>query len=330
MSRESAEHTGTPRVSVVVPNYNHARYLRQRLDSIRNQTYQDFELIVLDDASTDESAAIIHQYIDPPRIRFLPNTVNSGNPFAQWNKGVAHARGEFVWVAESDDYADTRFLERLVDMLETHPECGMACCESWYVYGDQTPHTRTNQSHLPEQQRWRQDFVAHGPTECATQLIRCNTMPNASAIVFRRELFNRIGGADQSMRLCGDWLCWAKMLCIADLAHVGEPLNYYRCQTAAVRTKNHATATTTAEVYRILAYIHAHTNVPASILDEVLVARAQRFIDSAARQGFTAGDAWKVYLAARSVDRRAFRRILLRWSKLQAGTIKRRARAAVP
>jgi glycosyltransferase involved in cell wall biosynthesis len=110
-----------PTVSVIVPNYNHARYLRQRIDSVLGQTYRDFEVILLDDCSTDESRSIISEYENHPKVRIELNDKNSGSPFKQWNKGVRLAHGKYVWIAESDDYADERLLERLVSMLEEGP-----------------------------------------------------------------------------------------------------------------------------------------------------------------------------------------------------------------
>ncbi|WBV43910.1 glycosyltransferase [Pseudoroseomonas cervicalis] len=105
-----------PLVSVVVPNYNHARFLPQRIDSILGQTYRNIELILLDDASTDDSAAVIRRYAEahPDRVRAVLNAANSGNVFRQWRRGVAEAKGELIWICESDDFADPHFLERLV------------------------------------------------------------------------------------------------------------------------------------------------------------------------------------------------------------------------
>lgn len=316
------------RVSVVVPNYNHAPFLEQRIASILDQRHRPFELILLDDASTDGSMEIIDRYAGMPNTTVVRNDVNSGNPFAQWNRGVAIAQGEYVWIAESDDYAAPDFLQRLIAMLEAHPECGMACSESWYVYGDQPPRTRTNQSHIPENSRWRDDYVVDGREECRRHLIRCNTMPNASAVVFRRHLFHAVEGADEGMRLCGDWLLWAKLLMISDLAHVGDPLNFYRCGTAMVRKKNHATARTLREVYRVLEYLVAHAGVSPDILSEVLAARGERFVESALLHGFNARDALGIYQTARRVDPNAFSRIMLRWCRLQAGAALRRYRRA--
>ena len=90
------------KVSVVIPNYNHARFLPKRVDSVLRQTFQDFDLILLDDCSTDDSRSILSKYADDPRVKIEFNEVNSGSSFKQWNKGVGLARGEYVWIAESD------------------------------------------------------------------------------------------------------------------------------------------------------------------------------------------------------------------------------------
>ena len=103
-----------PVVSVIVPNYNHAQFLPSRLDSILGQTFADFEVIYLDDASTDNSERVIAPFLEDRRIRVIRNTVNSGSAFKQWNRGVREARGEYVWIAEADDSAEPTLLSRLV------------------------------------------------------------------------------------------------------------------------------------------------------------------------------------------------------------------------
>src|SRR5438128_6391640 len=99
-----------PRVTVIIPNFNHAPYLERRISSVLNQTYQDFEIIYIDDASTDESALVFAKFSSDRRIKAIINETNGGIPFKQWNKGVRLAQGEYIWIAESDDYADRNFL----------------------------------------------------------------------------------------------------------------------------------------------------------------------------------------------------------------------------
>ena len=106
-------------ISVILPNYNHANYLEERLDSILNQTYTNFELIILDDASNDKSLSILEKYKKHKKVsHFIINKKNTGSPFLQWKKGLELARGEFIWIAESDDFCELNFLETQVKYLE--------------------------------------------------------------------------------------------------------------------------------------------------------------------------------------------------------------------
>jgi glycosyltransferase involved in cell wall biosynthesis len=122
-----------PKLTVIVPNYNHERFLAKRLESILNQTFQDFELILLDDCSTDNSRLILSQSVRDHRVRIEFNDVNSGSTFKQWNKGVQLAQGKYIWIAESDDYADVHLLERLVPLLDNDPKAAFAYCRAWCV-----------------------------------------------------------------------------------------------------------------------------------------------------------------------------------------------------
>lgn len=108
-------------VSIILPNYNHSAFLQKRLDSILNQTHQDFELIILDDASTDTSFTILENYKNHPKVsHFIVNQQNSGSPFKQWKKGLELAKGNIIWIAESDDYCDLNFLETQLRYLESN------------------------------------------------------------------------------------------------------------------------------------------------------------------------------------------------------------------
>src|SRR5579875_340873 len=118
-------------VSVIVPNYNHARFLRQRLDTILAQTFPDFELILLDDCSSDGSQQILGEYASRPRVSHVVfNETNSGSTFKQWNKGVRLAHGEYVWIAESDDYSAPTFVGRMLAVLQSDPAITFAYCRS--------------------------------------------------------------------------------------------------------------------------------------------------------------------------------------------------------
>src|SRR5579864_109876 len=224
-----------PRVSVIVPNYNHARFLRKRVESVLAQTFQDFELILLDDCSTDESRTILSEYAGDPRVKIEFNEANSGTTFKQWNKGVRLACGKYIWIAESDDYAAERFLERLVAVLDDEPEAGFAYCRSWQVTEDNVPDGFVDwYLDLVDPRQWKTDFCVDGREQFPAYFARSCVVPNASAVVFRKASYERVGGADESFRMCGDWKVWAAMALEGKVAFVTEPLNYFRLNGSGV------------------------------------------------------------------------------------------------
>lgn len=90
-----------PLVSIIIPNYNHAKYLDERIESCINQTFQDFEIIILDDCSPDNSKEVIEKYRNHPKVtNIIYNTTNSGSTFIQWNKGFEPAKGKYIWIGE--------------------------------------------------------------------------------------------------------------------------------------------------------------------------------------------------------------------------------------
>jgi len=105
-----------PKVSIIVPNFNHAAFLPERLASIYNQTYTNCEVILLDDCSQDESVSILRDYMEryPEKTISEFNAENSGGVFNQWKKGLGLATGELIWIAESDDFCTLNFLEEVV------------------------------------------------------------------------------------------------------------------------------------------------------------------------------------------------------------------------
>ena len=259
-----------PLVSVIVPNYNHARYLEQRIDSVLGQSFRDFELILLDDASTDDSRGVIARYTDRPGVRFEPNAVNSGTPFAQWNRGVSLARGRYVWLAESDDFAAPTLLEALVPLLERDASAVVAYCDSQRVDADgrHLGVFTALWADAPDAGRWRQGFRRSGREECADQLIWKNTIPNASAVLFRRDAYRNAGGAPTTMRLCGDWMLWARLLQHGNVAYVPEPLNHFRQHAGSVRART-AELTFLQEQWRTQSFICAHCPVSSATVAQL-------------------------------------------------------------
>ena len=132
---------GLPSVSVAVPNYNYARHLPLRLGSIFAQSHPVHEIIVLDDASTDDSATVIPAIAAEwdREIRFIPNWINSGSVFAQWRRAAELATGEFIWLAEADDAAEPDFLTRALALLSSDPAIQLAFTNSRTIDADGAP-----------------------------------------------------------------------------------------------------------------------------------------------------------------------------------------------
>lgn len=220
----------TPRVSIVLPIYNYARYLDERMTSLLEQTCEDFELIAVDDGSTDDSRTVVAKYLGDPRVRTLWFDVNGGLPYLRWNDGAAVARGEYVLFAGADDSCERTMLEVLVGLLDRHPGAGLAHVRSWVV--DPAGHRVRL---LPTGARWATDFVATCQDE-APFLMAKNTMPNASAMLLRRSVFEACGRFDTSMRLCADYKLWVRMLLVSDVAYSAQALNYFRKHPRTLRS----------------------------------------------------------------------------------------------
>lgn len=256
-----------PKVSVIVPSYNHARYLAQRLDSILMQTFQDFELIFLDDASPDHTREVFAPYAGNPRIWAVFNGQNSGSVFAQWNRGLEMARGEYVWIAESDDYAHPELLATLVGSLDSDPEAGVAYCDSTVVDPEGKPMGLiSGWSNEIAPGRWCADFVNQGREEIRQYLVQRNTIPNASAVVFRRACQQALGPVRTDYRLSGDWAFWVAMLSGSSVCYVSRPLNYFRKHPRSVTSGSHRESRDIEEHYRLVAEIaDRHSPDPAAL-----------------------------------------------------------------
>lgn len=305
------------KVSIIIPNYNHARYLEKRIQSVLDQTYQDFEILYLDDASTDNSNEVFAKFAGDKRIRAIYNQDNSGSTFKQWNKGMLEAKGEYVWIAESDDYADERLLATLVTKLDEHPSAGIAYCQSWAIdsEGNQIFSWKGHTDDLDEN-RWAKDFVDNGKTQWQYLLFK-NIIPNASAVLMRREVFIKAGKCDEALRLVGDWMMWAKMLFISDIAFVAEPLNYFRTHIKTVRSSTEKNALHIEEEYQLLKYLLENMSFSNEIVTKAVEQMAERWINRLILERGRVS--WKrnikIYQIASSLDPKIRRRLIKILSK---------------
>ncbi len=216
------------KISVILPNYNYARYLSQRIETILNQTFSDFELIIIDDASTDSSIEIIKKYAKKDnRIKTVFNSKNSGNPFAQWKKGVDLAKGEYIWIAEADDYCENTLLEILYNKIEEY-YADIAYCESNIIDENGVVKGKWSDRQIANNSIFKNDFEFEGHKFIEKYLIYANVIPNASAVLFRKNTYQKVGGVNENIKNCADWLLWLKTLYNGKVTYTAKPLNFFR------------------------------------------------------------------------------------------------------
>jgi len=248
------------KVSVIVPNYNHALYLKQRIESILIQTYQDFELILLDDCSTDNSRDVLNLYKDHPKVRqTVFNDQNSGSTFKQWNKGVELAQGEYIWIAESDDWAEPEFLETLMHEFEQRANVGLAYVASKGADGD------GNLTYSNEIDNTGETIVYPSKFYIEKFLSVDNSIWNASMMMFKRKLFPTIEQQQlySTMKYCGDWFFY---LLVAergfDILEVKRTLNNFRVHKNNVSNNAKIDGLTFFEGLDIYSYLKPKLSVP--------------------------------------------------------------------
>jgi glycosyltransferase involved in cell wall biosynthesis len=208
-------------VSVIIPNYNHAEYLTQRIDSVLNQTYQNFEIIILDDCSTDRSKEVIAAYSGHPKISHIVlNEKNSGGPFYQWEKGILLASGKYIWIAESDDWCEPSLLEELVIGMEKDNECVLSYCQLACIKGDNEISWRSQHHSLYEMvdsDKFINEYLA----------VKVSIY-NASMALFKRDKFEKISREFIHYKFCGDWFFWIQIARQGKVHISGKVLNYFR------------------------------------------------------------------------------------------------------
>jgi glycosyltransferase involved in cell wall biosynthesis len=231
-------------VSVVVPNYNYARYLPKRLSSIFMQTHPVREVVVLDDCSTDNSVEVIRMVASQWRrnITIVQNDLNSGSVFKQWRRAAEQSLGEYLWIAEADDYCKPPFLMTVLRLMRHDSSVQFAFSDSAAVDADDNPMWPTYQGYY---QTIRRNALSRTEVFEARDFVEQflsvkNVILNASAVVWRREaLLNALNASETHLatfRMAGDWRVYLQALSIAGarVAYCSEPNNVHRRHAASV------------------------------------------------------------------------------------------------
>ncbi|MEW6638650.1 MAG: glycosyltransferase, partial [Actinomycetota bacterium] len=220
-----------PKVSVIVPNYNHAPFLEQRIESILAQTYENIEVLILDDCSTDDSRAIIERYRarHPDRVRTLFNEANSGNVFRQWRKGLENSGGELVWICESDDFCEPDFLEGLVDKFKD-PSVEIAFGR--IQFSDRNGNLLQGLDQYREGAEpgiWKEPIVRPARRWFAGAFGVNNVIANVGGCVFRRQsLPEHVWREAEGYSILGDWFLYCHLAGGGQIAYEPSSVAYFR------------------------------------------------------------------------------------------------------
>ena len=205
--------------SVIIPLYNKAPYIRKALESVLAQTYADYELIIVDDGSTDGSAEIAEAILQDPASRLIASSphrlirqANSGVSAAR-NNGVAQANGDYIAFLDADDWWKPTYLERMAQLIEDYPEAGLCACNYVYYKPGKT-HVALN--------------IPTGYINYPKAYYESGAMPVTSiTAIMPRAVFDEMGGFPVGIKLGEDFLLWAKTAMHYPVAFLNEPLAYY-------------------------------------------------------------------------------------------------------
>ena len=233
-----------PKVSVVIPAYNAAQFVRETLDSVLAQTFRDFEIIVVDDGSKDDTAAIVESF-NAPQVRCLRKT-NGGVSTAR-NFGIAESSGEYIALLDADDVWETTKLERQVALLDAKPNVGLC------FVGMQRVDAQTRLLSLTEAFDY-EDFTM------ALLLYSCVVSGSCSSVMIRRDVFAQTDGFDSRFSTAADWEFWLRLSLITKFAPVPEFLVKYRI---LANSMSRNPATVKRDTIGVLDKFFANPDLPA-------------------------------------------------------------------
>lgn len=222
------------KISVVIPNYNYERFLFQRLYSILNQNYKLYEIIILDDKSSDNSVDLINslekklnKYVN---IKVLINEINSGSAFKQWQKGFEMAKGDYVWIAEADDYCDKHLISNLVKPILKNQNIIISYSDTAFINAKGNIILKTIKPEIDIQNtnHWNNNFVNNGIDEIQKYCYLNNTIANVSSSIIKNGNYHEYLQKAGEYKQCGDWYLYVSLISNGDISYIDKTLNYYR------------------------------------------------------------------------------------------------------
>lgn len=212
----------SPKVSVIIPTYNSAHFIIEAVDSVLAQTFTDFEILVIDDGSKDNTKEVLaEKYGDSIQYFYKEN----GGVSKARNFGIEKAKGKYVAFLDSDDAWIPEKLEKQIVALEQNPD-KKACYASFYLCDEKLNPLEINQSERK--------------SDALTDLLLIgNVVATPSTVIAEKEIFQQVGGFDHELSQCADWEMWIRIATKTEFIYVDEPLLKYR-QHGSNMSKNAA------------------------------------------------------------------------------------------
>ena len=261
-------------VTAIVPNYNHARYLPQRIESILNQTYPLIDIIILDDCSTDNSREVIDAYVQkyPGRVKSIFATTNSGNVFRQWHNGHSQASGDIVWICESDDFCEPTFVERAIrafrdpSVMLSFGSVQYANTDGAFVEG------LDDYREECEPGRWDRAIVRPASEWFCNGFGVKNAIPNVGGSLWRRFPISETVWIEASkFKIMGDWFLYSVITGGGQIAYEPTAVSYFRIHSNNTSGKKaQSNSSYYDEYFRIMKHLKSKWSIPEETLNRFL------------------------------------------------------------
>ncbi|MCK5917020.1 MAG: glycosyltransferase [Cocleimonas sp.] len=264
-------YTFKPSVTTIIPNYNHESYLKERIDSVVKQSFYDQEVLILDDASVDNSLTVIADYENDPRITLIKNKKSSGSPFKQWQKGIKKSAADYIWIAESDDSAANNFLENLLSAFNDK-NVVLSYCKSKIIdeKSELVPNALDPYMERAHPTKFNASYVMDGNKEVEQNFAVACTIVNASSVIFKKDTILDSLDVAMKFKMCGDWLIYLQALCNGKIAYSIGTTNYFRRHQTSTVHKVEGTELYFKERFKIAKEVIRKFNISEIVLKKML------------------------------------------------------------
>lgn len=231
------------KVSVAVPNYNYEKFMIRRLYSILAQDTKIYELLILDDCSKDNSRELLDKIYEEIKeyvnVRKIYNETNSGSAFKQWSKGIKEATGDYVWIAEADDYCHKKMLSTLVSAIKKDEKITIAYVDTAFTdkKGNIFLKTIKPEIDIMKTGHWDCDYINDGKDEIKNYTFLNNTIANVSSCIIKKDDYSDIYEEVGKYRQSGDWVFYVNIMERGKVAYIDKPMNYYRVHESQITSQ---------------------------------------------------------------------------------------------